>query len=403
MTQRRRVLVLGGGIGGLSAAIALRKVGFDAHVFEQSPELREAGAGVGLWSNAMKSLEELGVADAVRRSSRPLRVVAGATSAGRDLSRVELDTLGAEFASAACFVVLRPVLLAALAEALPSGAIHTSCRGTRIDALEGGARVHFESGRAEEGSLLVGADGLHSVVRPRVVGESAVWYSGQTCFRGVARSAPEQPGVLREVQGRGQRAAVCPVDDATVYWWTAHNAPQGELLPMHARKSLLLERYRGWPFGLEAAIAATPDDAILQSDLVDRAPAGPYARGRMVLLGDAAHPTTPNLGQGANMAIDDAIALARALRTEPTVSSGLRRYEQERLRRTQDIVARSWAFGQMCRWESPLAVWLREAAVRSTPRSVMRTALRQQILESVGPLFLPAVHATGAPADTIGR
>jgi 2-polyprenyl-6-methoxyphenol hydroxylase-like FAD-dependent oxidoreductase len=384
MVNLRHVLVLGGGIGGLSAAIALRKVGFDAHVYEQSPGLREAGAGVGLWSNAMESLDQLGAADEVRRHSRPMRMVGGANDRGEDLSLVDLDTLGDEFASAACFVIARPVLLAALAACLPAAVIHTDWRGESLDLLADGVRVHFAGGRTREADLVVGADGLHSVVRPRVVGAGPIRYSGQTCFRGISRLRARDAHVLREVHGRGQRAAVCPLEGETAYWWTAYNAPRGVVLPVSARKAHLLERYRGWPFGLEEHIAATEDDAILQNDLVDRAPASPYARGRLVLLGDAAHPTTPNLGQGANMAIDDAIALARALKAEATVSAALRRYEAERLLRTHTIVRRSWAFGRMCLWESSVAIWLREKLVRSTPKAVLRDALRSQVLESVG-------------------
>ncbi|HWZ88742.1 MAG TPA: FAD-dependent monooxygenase [Polyangiaceae bacterium] len=386
MAQVGRIWVLGGGIAGLSAAIALGIAGFHAEVFEQSPELREVGAGVGLWSNAMASLEELGAADAVRRACTPLRTVAGANARGQTLSRTSLDALGAEFAAAACFVVLRPALLAALVARLPTESIHTGCRANRLELLEDRVRVHFADGRVEDGDLLVGADGLHSLARSLVVGEDRVRYSGQTCFRGVARYRAHEPDVLREIQGAGQRGAVCPVDAETVYWWAAHNAPAETLLEPGARKAHLLTRYRGWPFGLEQAISATPDDAILQHDLVDRAPARLYARGRVILTGDAAHPTTPNLGQGANMAIDDAIVLARALRDEGTLAAARERYERERMPRTRQIVERSWSFGQMCRWESALAVSARELMVRMTPPGVMRGLLRSQILESVGRL-----------------
>ena len=312
MARIGRILVLGGGIGGLSAAIALRIAGFEADVFEQSPELREAGAGVGLWSNAMASLEQLGVADAVRRRSTPLRTVAGANAHGETLSMLRLDALGSEFASAACFVVLRPELLAALAERVPKQCVHTNRRAVRVERLADRVRVHFEEGSVEEGELLVAADGLHSLARPLVVGEDRIRYSGQTCFRGVARVRVAEADVLREIQGRGQRGAVCPVDEETAYWWVAHNAAEGRMLARSARKSQLMERYANWPFGLEQAIAATPADAILQNDLTDRAPAHTYTSERVILTGDAAHPTTPNLGQGANMAIDDAIALARS-------------------------------------------------------------------------------------------
>ncbi|MEO8904497.1 MAG: FAD-dependent monooxygenase [Polyangiaceae bacterium] len=383
MVEVGRILVLGGGIGGLSTAIALRSAGFHAEVFEQSSELREAGAGVGLWSNAMASLDQLGVSI---RGSRPLRTVTGANARGKELSLTRLDTLGPDFASAACFVVLRPALLAALAERLPKEVIHTSSRALRVEALEGRVRLHLEGGRIEDGDLLVGADGLHSIVRPLVVGEDNLRYSGQTCFRGVAQLRVAEADTLREIQGRGQRGAVCPVDLETVYWWAAHNAPAGEILEPLSRKNHLLVRYRGWPFGLEDAILATASDAILQNDLVDRPPADNYVHGRLVLIGDAAHPTTPNLGQGANMAIDDAIVLARSLRAEATVSGALERYQRERLPRTRQIVQRSWSFGQMCLWKSAPAVWLREVMLRLTPQSMMRGLLRSQILESVGDL-----------------
>jgi 2-polyprenyl-6-methoxyphenol hydroxylase-like FAD-dependent oxidoreductase len=386
MAQIGRVLILGGGIGGLSAAIALRIAGIHCEVFEQSPALREAGAGVGLWSNAMASLEQLGVAEALRESCIPLRTVAGTNDRGRSLSETRLDELGLEFASAACFVVLRPVLLAALATRLPREIVHTGCRALRVEPFEGRVRLHLEGGRVEEGALLVGADGLHSVVRPLVVGTDRIRYSGQTCFRGIARLRLAGPPTLREIQGRGQRGAVCPVDSETVYWWAAYNAAAGNLLEAQARQAHLLERYEGWPFGLDAAIAATPSEDILQNDLVDRPPAGTYARGRLVLLGDAAHPTTPNLGQGANMAIDDAIALARALRDEADASAAWARYQRERLGRTRRIVQRSWSFGQMCLWESKWAVGMRELMVRLTPRPLLRSLLRTQLLETTGEL-----------------
>ena len=192
--------------------------------------------------------------------------------------------------------------------------------------------------------------------------------------------------MLREVQSAGQRGSVCPVNAAIVYWWAALNAPFGESMPVKQRKPFLLKRYKGWPYGLERAIEATPEDAILQNDLVDRRPARVYAKGRVALAGDAAHPTTPNLGQGVNMAIDDAIVLARCLRSVPSVPAALQQYERERLPRTRLVVQRSWMFGQMCLWQSGVAVRLRETGLRFTPQAVSKNLLRWQILDSVGNL-----------------
>ncbi|HVX85363.1 MAG TPA: FAD-dependent monooxygenase [Phycisphaerae bacterium] len=382
-----RIVILGAGIGGLSAAIALRNAGFAPVLFEQAPELREAGAGVGIWSNAMASLEQLGVAEVLRNASLPLRRLSGANAAGNSISDIHLDSLGAEFAAAACHIVLRPTLLAALASHVPAETIHTGSRAVRVESCADHAVLHLADGRRETADLLVAADGLHSVARPCVVPPpDPIRYSGQTCFRGIACFPPPDPDTLREIQGAGIRGSVCPVAADTVYWWTAINAPAGAVIPQQERKAWLLERFGNFPFRLPAAIDATPRDAILQNDLVDRPPARVYTRERIVLLGDAAHPTTPNLGQGANMAIDDAIVLARQLRAEPALEAALRGYQRERLARTRLMVKRSWSYGRLARWKFPPAVKLREALLRHTPRRALVNILRAQILASVGPL-----------------
>jgi len=386
MASVRRVLIAGAGIGGLAAAAALRKVGIEADVYEQADEVREVGAGVGLWANALGSLDQLGAGDEIRAATMPLRILTAARSDGRVIHSIRLDDLGPEFAESACRVVARPVLLAALSRLVPPEHVHT---GTRVVAAESaGAAVHVRTsnGWTQEADLLIGADGLHSTVRPLVVGRDKIRYAGQTCFRGLATLASPNPRELREIHGAGQRGSVCPIDARNVYWWAAFNAPLNDIIPPEHRKALLLERFADWPFSLPEAIAATPEGGILQNDLVDRRPARGYTRGRIALLGDAAHPTTPNLGQGANMAIDDAIALARALRDEPSLPAALARYERERLDRTRLIVKRSWSYGRPARWTSRPAVRLRETMIRRTPARVMTDLLRWQTLDSVGAL-----------------
>jgi len=386
MTTLNRILITGGGIGGLAMAAALRKVGLPAEIFEQSPSLGEVGAGVGLWSNALASLDQLGAGDAIRGSGVPIRLMAGANQRGDTISRVDLDELGPEFAAAACFVVPRPKLLSALSACVPEHLVHTSARVASVTQDETSVTLELADGRREVGDLLIGADGLHSVIRTSVVPRDSLRYSGQTCFRGIAPVALAGPYVLREIQGPGRRGSVCAIDEHSVYWWAAHNSPPNQLVSQGERQAHLLERYGDFPFGLPEAIAATSAGAILQHDLFDRAPVNQYAAGRVALIGDAAHPTTPNLGQGANMAIDDALSLARALRDEATLVAALARYQRERLPRTRAIVERSWSFGRLCRWDSSLGVRLRETLMRMTPQRVLRDALRWQILEDVGTL-----------------
>jgi 2-polyprenyl-6-methoxyphenol hydroxylase-like FAD-dependent oxidoreductase len=386
MPSVRRVLIAGGGIGGLAMAAALQKVGIHADLYEQGAELREVGAGVGLWSNAIASLDQIGVGDAIRAAALPVRIFAAVAADGRVMTSIRLDDLGADFADASCRVVPRPVLLAALARQVTAERVHTGSRVVAAESAGAAVNLRLHTGSAEEGDLLIGADGLHSVIRSMVVGEDDVRYSGQTCFRGLATLPSANPREIREIHGAGQRGSVCPIDTHHVYWWVAHNAPVNDIVPSELRKAMLLERYRGWPFGLPDAIAATAEGGILQNDVVDRRPARRYARGRVVLVGDAAHPTTPNLGQGANMAIDDAIVLARALRDEESVEDALARYERERLDRTRMIVKRSWAFGRPFRWKSRPAMRVRELILRHTPTRTLTDLLRWQILDNVGSL-----------------
>ena len=367
----------------MATAAALARVGIVADVYEQAPAIAEVGAGVGLWSNALRSLDVLGAGDSIRAACRPLQIVELDNERGEVLSRVDLRAIGGDFSRAACHVVLRTILLDALRARVEAERVHVGKKCTAIEQSGDSVTARFADGSEATGDHLIGADGIRSVVRGYVVGPDELRYSGQTCFRGVARMPPQEPGVIREIQGLGRRCAVCPVNDDTVFWWAALNAPAGAILPPAERRAFLLDAYRDWPFSFPSFVAATPIDSVLQNDLIDRVPIKSFSRGRVVLVGDAAHPTTPNLGQGANMAIDDAIVIARALAgsTEPFAE-----YERVRLKRTTQIVNRSWRFGQMCQWTSAPARWVRELAVRATPASTVESMFRWQVLDDVGGL-----------------
>lgn len=378
------VIIVGAGIGGLAAALALRRVGVDVAVYERAPVLHEVGAGVGLWANALRVLDRLGVGDRVRRDGSPLHVAGVCSWRGTVLSRLDLrDVLPS--ADAANYVVHRADLHTALADALPDGLVRTGAEVVGVEQDEDGVTAAFRDRPPVRTPLLVGADGVHSAVRTALWGPSAVRYSGQTCYRGVAPFRPDDPHVLREVQGPGQRVAVCPIGPGRVYWWAALNAPPGEADDPEARRQVLEEQFAGWPYGVPEAIAATAGP-VLRNDLVDRGPRVRWGRGRATLLGDAAHPMLPNLGQGACTAIEDALVLARAVARHGAAPEALRAYERERAGRTTAIVRQSWAFGMPARWRSGPAVRLREGLVRLTPGPVLARTVREHVAFDVGPL-----------------
>lgn len=379
MTPSEPVLVVGGGIGGLTLAVALTRLGIPVRVFEQAPALHEVGAGVGLWSNAVRALRALGVGDALVARGTPITHAELVTDDGRVVSRVSLEALAAR-AGAPCLVVDRRELVRAIAAPLPPALFTFGAHVTRVDEHAEGASVFIEDVGEVRGSLVVGADGLRSIVRERTVGASAHRYAGETCFRGIARMPLDDRTTLREHQGRGVRCAVCPLDDGRVYWWATHPHKEGRKVDVAARKPMLTRAFGGFVAPICDAIARTPDDEILQHDLVDRAPVSTWSSTHMTLLGDAAHPTTPNLGQGAALAIEDAVVLARALHAQPTARDAFRVYERARVSRAARVVRQSALMGRVGQWSSPLARRARALALRATPDFVVEKTLAWHIL-----------------------
>ncbi len=377
--RRDPILIVGAGIGGLSCAAALARAGFEVRVLEQADALGEVGAGLGLWTNAVRCLTRLGVPEALWERGCAVRCGEVATHTGTVLSAIDVGRI-ADVYGAQSYVVHRADLHAALAELVDPSAITVGARCVGLDEDGDGVTVRLADGSEARGSLVVGADGLRSAVRASILGEAPPRYSGETCYRGVADFRAADPHMLREVQGRGLRCAVCALGPSRVYWWATERGPEGHEDDPSARKAHLAAAFEGFAFDFPDALAATDPAAILKNDLYDRPPARSWSRGRVTLLGDAAHPTTPNLGQGACMAIEDAIVLSRALAAHPgDHAAAFAAYERARMPRTSRIVSQSRSMGRIGSMKSPIAVAMRNLAFRLTPGFVMDRAMRAQI------------------------
>jgi 2-polyprenyl-6-methoxyphenol hydroxylase-like FAD-dependent oxidoreductase len=361
-----KALIVGGGIGGVAAALALVREGVDVLVCEQARELREVGAGLTVWPNAMRALERLGLADRVWSLGRPFGVGRILDSTGRVLVEgARREILERRFGWPGT-VLHRHRLLKALAQSLPPGLVRLGgrCVAFEQDAL--GVTVRFADGAEARADLLVGADGLGSTVRTALLGNQKPRYAGYTAYRGIT---PGGPGgdITSEAWGVGQRFGFVPAVGGEMYWWAALTAPAGLDPPPADHKAELLRRYRGWFAPIEQVIADTPDDAILRHDVFDRPTTRGWSRGRVTLLGDAAHPVTPDLGQGACLALEDAVVLAGCLRAEPDVATALETYERRRVPRARFIERHSRMMGRLGQLSGPEACRVRNALVRWTP------------------------------------
>src|SRR6266699_3736876 len=359
--HERHVSIIGGGIGGLAAASALQRAGMRVTVFEQNHELREVGAGLTLWANAVQVLQELGLASEIAAMSTPLTHFECWSWRGKRLGSMPLDSI--EKAMGAPNIgIHRADLLRLLAGTLAPGTVLLDAHCVGFTQEEGGVTSHTASGQHHPADVLVGADGLHSVIRAHLLGQRPPRYSGYTCWRGVApfEDAQVSPGISSETWGRGRRFGMLPIGNGRVFWYATHNCSAGGQDQAGERKSRLSQLFGGWREPIGRLIEATDEEAILRNDLFDRRPVRHWGSGRVTMLGDAAHPPTPNLGQGACQALEDALVLAGCLADQREPVAALRAYEARRMKRSAAIIEQSNLFGKIGQWEHPLLCSVRD-------------------------------------------
>jgi 2-polyprenyl-6-methoxyphenol hydroxylase-like FAD-dependent oxidoreductase len=367
-----RIAIIGGGIGGLSAALALGREGLRASVFEQAPALLEVGAAIAVWPNAFRVLERWGLGDAVRARAGH---IARARWLGRDGTHYKHFSFPKTGSPAVA--LHRADLQAMLRQALPDGSLHL---GKTFEGLveEGKeVRARFADGTEAACDILIGADGLHSRVRAQMLGAGEPVYRGYSVWRGVAQleHAALPPETALEVYGEGRRFGVGPVGLGRTGWWATANEAEGtpETPAEHAPK--LSRLFAGWCAPVNELIEATPSASIIRSAAYDR-PASPvWGRGRVTLLGDAVHPMTPNLGQGGCMAVEDAAVLARCLAKYDDGRAALRAYESRRRARADRVARYSRLYGVVGQWQGRAATRLRASMLSAVPESAGRKLL----------------------------
>jgi 2-polyprenyl-6-methoxyphenol hydroxylase-like FAD-dependent oxidoreductase len=340
-----RVVVVGAGIGGLAAAVALRRIGVEALVVERAASIREVGAGLSIWSNAVNALRELGLDANVIAAASVIERNLVQTPKGRVIVQTKLGEVS-RMAGAPCICIHRGILQKILLDALPPRSMRTGARCVGFD----GSTAILENGEHIQADVLVGADGISSVIRDGLHGTEAPRYAGYTAWRGICEDnglLPERAALL--VMGGGSQFGVVPCGAGKLYWFLTKNAPQGTT----QAKTEAVTVCRDWAAPVPEIVAGTPEDAILQNDVIDRPPLQWWGRGTVTLLGDAAHPSTPNLGQGACQALEDAVVLAHCLGGIRPIEVALRKYEGLRLPRTAEVVRNSWQTGKAMQLDSP--------------------------------------------------
>jgi len=366
--------IVGGGIGGIAAALALRRVGVDAVVYEKAPRLQEVGAGMMLWPNATRVLRELGLLEEVVTHSGPNTHFLVQSKTGRVLMKIALGNFDVP---AVC--MRRADLLSILRNALPAESIRLGCELQGLQQTRSKVRLHFQNGAIAEHDAIIGADGLRSRVRAELFGEAEPIYRGYTVWRGLApyHGQAIAPGCNSESWGAGQRFGILNTGHGRFTWYGTSNVSPHHRDAPSGRKRELQRMFAGWHQPVLDLLDATEEEGILKNGARDCAPLRRWGYGLVSLLGDAAHPCTPNLGQGGCMALEDALVLAKCVEREPNLRSALRRYESLRLGRTRHIQKRSLLMGRIGQWQNPVVVRGRQVVTRMLPVGLIERNLRR--------------------------
>ena len=368
------ILIAGAGIGGLTLGCALARQGRPFRIFERAPELRPAGAGIALADNAFRALAHIGLDARVRACGEALAVAAICRPSGRPISSFRSSDLRLGSTVAMSRSRLQQALLDALGREVETGRTVAGYEraGDRV-------RVRLEDGEAIEGEMLVGADGLRSRVRIAMLGESPLRYAGQTSWRALTRNdGLVEPGQFTETWGPGRRFGIVPIGDDGVYWYAVADAAAGGRDAGDPREALQ-QMFAGWHAPVAALIGSTAPASVVRADIFDRPPVGRWVDGRAVLMGDAAHPMTPNLGMGGCQAIEDAVVLADAVGSDASIERALARYQAARVPRANGFVERSRRMGQLAHLRSAPLRWLRDAAIGVVPPRLAARSLARDL------------------------
>ncbi|MEV0623764.1 FAD-dependent monooxygenase [Nonomuraea sp. NPDC050404] len=360
---RGKVIIVGGGIGGLAAAVAFHQRGLRVEVLERAAEFTEVGAGLAIQPNGLRALDAIGLGDRVRAGG-PAEPLAGIRSRRGDwLVRNDVADLKRRFGSWA--TVHRADLIDLLRAAVPPEVLRP---GIDVREVRPDGTVRH-SGGTSTADLVVGADGVHSVTRRSVwPGLPGPRYVDYTTWRLIAPPRPVEGSV--ETWGRGERFGHVPMPDGRVYCYLMANAPAGSRIGLDE----LRERFARWHRPIPDLLGSADQDAVLQHDTYELPPLPAYVAGNVAVLGDAAHAMTPNLGQGACQALEDAVTLAQAVDTLG-VRAGLAAYDRARRPRTQEIVRRSRQAGAAAHWTSAPLTALRDAVLPALPRTFFERSL----------------------------
>lgn len=364
-----KIAIIGGGIGGLTTALTLKQNGQKVTVCESANEIKPVGAGILMANNAMQVFDKLGIRHKVENAGRKISTIKITDAQLKIISDRNLDKFESKY-GVYNIAIHRADLQKILANEIGFENIQLSKRVLRIDK-NSDFKLTFEDGTTENYEVIIGADGIKSTVRTQLFGGGGIRDTKQRCWRGVSEFdwTSKYNHEAFEAWGKGKRFGFVKISNKKVYWYAVIKETLME------NNTSIIDLFKEFHPDILQIISETTKDKIIFNDIIDLHPIYQWHKGKACLIGDAAHATTPNMGQGACQAIEDAYVLGILFKQGKSVEDVFAEYERLRMKKAHFIVSASWKIGKIAHFENRFAIWLRNALLMSIPKSATEKQL----------------------------
>lgn len=365
--MKHQFVICGAGIAGLTTAIALNRLGINPHIFEAAPEIKPVGAGLGLAPNAIQALKVLGIDKEVVRAGQFLNAMTIYDHHGKIISRADSLKISQTFGQDN-FCIHRAELHKILLSHIDKEFIHTHKQILKIENNGFASTLFFTDGTVQKADYVIAADGINSVIRRHLLPQVEPRFAGYTCWRAVIDNSVEYPSAA-EYWGPAGRFGLVPLPNHQLYWFCCVNSTRNAQEMKATTAQTLYSRFREYPEVIRQVLENSQSSQLIWGDILDLPPLSQFAFNNVVLIGDAAHATTPNMGQGACQAIEDAIVLAQEIEKTHDPAQAFKAFEKRRIKRTQEIVRDSERIGKVAQLENPLMIGIRNIIMKNLPQS----------------------------------
>lgn len=376
----KKFLIAGAGIAGLTLAKALQDLGFEYEIFEASNEIRGIGAGFGLASNAMKAFEILGLADEVAPLGHMLEDFEIQDWQEKTILKADTNRLRKNYNNEN-FAIHRADLHRYLISKIDTSKVHTSKKIKFFEQSFQKVVLHFEDGTTVEGDYLIASDGINSVIRQQLLKDSTPRYAGYVCWRAIVKDKSYFSKKSIETWGPNGRFGLTPLINNQIYWYACVNTPLQSDIYNYSLDDIK-KQFKDYSGQIRNTLQKTKQEDIIATPIMDIKPISNYSFNRVLLIGDAAHATTPNMGQGACMAVEDVCVLYDELiKKETDILSAFEGYNHRRLKRTHYIIDTSRLAGKVAQWDNKFLMNIRNFLFRKLPQSITQSPLEDLLEE----------------------